>query len=599
MSKYIHYCWFGGKPLPKLAKKCIKSWKKFLPDYEIIEWNENNVDLNECSFIKEAYESKKWAFVADYARTKALNEMGGIYFDTDMEVTKDISKFLENETFLGVEDSGKIAVGVWYEKRPKSYLSTQLLEFYKKSDGFDANNAYAYSIPKIITKLIDDKNFVMGKKEIQKLKNGIIIYPREYFYPLSYDRQNNIFTENTCMIHYYDASWVPKYQQRENKIFRVFGRAKGQKLIEFYRFMKRLIIKIIKLILFPIVWRRKNKRIQKYYEDNKLILDEGIKKLKKGDVVAFYRKEWLGTSYATKELFNNCIGIESLYNDKVIQYYAETLVKKRLKLIIFSAFDTSWAKLIEKIKELNPNQKIKVLWHGSNAMNIEEYDWITLRTILEYCKFGLIDSIGFVKKSMYEFYKSKGFKCEFVMTTLSIDNKKFKSEEDELSDYTRIGVYASGDRWVKNFYNQLSAASMIKKHLIDCVPRSEKTMDFANIIDANIIGESRPIPREELLKRISKNDINIYVTFVECAPLLPIESFELGVPCITSNNHHYWEGTELEQFLIVDSPDNILEIKKKIEFVLENKEKIMKLYTLWKKDYDKKARKSIEKFTKI
>ena len=84
MQKYIHLVWFGGKPYTKLTKKCIKSWEKYLPDFEIIEWNENNVDLNECPFIKEAYENKKWAFVADYVRTKAIYEMGGIYLDTDI-----------------------------------------------------------------------------------------------------------------------------------------------------------------------------------------------------------------------------------------------------------------------------------------------------------------------------------------------------------------------------------------------------------------------------------------------------------------------------------------------------------------------------------
>ncbi len=598
MKKYIHYCWFGGKPLPKLAKKCIKSWRKYLPDFEIIEWNENNVDLDECEFIKQAYESKKWAFVADYVRTKALNDMGGIYFDTDMEVTKNIDNLMNDKTFLGVEDSGKIAVGVWYESEPKSYLSTKLLKFYRNLDGFDSKSAFAYSIPKIITDLINDNSFTMGKKEIQRLNHGIVIYPREYFYPLSYDRQNNIFTENTCMIHYYDASWVPKYQQRENKIFRILGKEKGQQFINLCRIIKRIIKKIIKLILFPITLKRKSDRKKAYYLENKQILDDALKNIKRNEIVAIYRKEWLGTSYATKELFDNCIGIKSLYDDNVVNYYAETLVNKKLKLIIFSAFDITWSGLVEKIKELNPKQKIKILWHGSNAMNIEEYDWNTLRTILEYSKYGVIDSIGFAKKSMYEFYKSKGFKCEFVMNTLSIESSKYKKEKSK-DKYVRIGVYASGDRWVKNFYNQLSAASMIKNHLIDCVPKSEKTMEFANIINANIIGESKPVPREELLKRISQNDINIYATFVECAPLLPLESFELGVPCITSNNHHYWEGTELEQYLVVNAPDNIIEIKKKIEFVLENKELIMELYNKWKKQYDKKAKKSVESFINV
>ena len=113
MKKYIHYCWFGGKPLPKLAKKCIKSWKKYLPDYEIIRWSEENVDLEECPFIKEAYENKKWAFVADYARTKAIYEYGGIYFDTDMEVVKNIDELLNtgNDHAAYVNDDHELSGG--------------------------------------------------------------------------------------------------------------------------------------------------------------------------------------------------------------------------------------------------------------------------------------------------------------------------------------------------------------------------------------------------------------------------------------------------------------------------------------------------------
>ena len=109
MKKIIHYCWFGPKPLPKLAKKCIASWKKYMPDYEIKLWSEENIDLNECDFIKEAYENKKWAFVADYARTKVLYEYGGIYMDTDMELTKPLDDLMTEDFVIGVEDSGYIA----------------------------------------------------------------------------------------------------------------------------------------------------------------------------------------------------------------------------------------------------------------------------------------------------------------------------------------------------------------------------------------------------------------------------------------------------------------------------------------------------------
>ena len=109
-GKYIHYCWFGGRPLSSLAKKCLESWKKYFPDYEVIRWDESKSELNECEFVKKAYDSGYYAFVADYIRTKVICEMGGIYFDTDMEVIKDPRQLLtQNTTFLGVEDTGKVA----------------------------------------------------------------------------------------------------------------------------------------------------------------------------------------------------------------------------------------------------------------------------------------------------------------------------------------------------------------------------------------------------------------------------------------------------------------------------------------------------------
>ena len=169
----------------------------------------------------------------------------------------------------------------------------------------------------------------------------------------------------------------------------------------------------------------------------------------------------------------------------------------------------------------------------------------------------------------------------------------------EKTDEIRIGVYASGDRWVKNFYNQISAASMIKNHIIDCIPISEKTRVFCDYINATIEGCEETLSRENLLKRMATNDINLYVTFVECAPLLPLESLELGIPCITSDNHHYWKGTELEKYLVVSAPDNIIEIKDKIDIVLKNRKKIIELYKKWKSEYDKEARENIEKFISI
>ena len=104
IPKKIHYCWFGGNPLPELAIKCIESWKKYCPDYEIIEWNESNFDVNALKYTKEAYENKKMAFVSDVARMYALVNIGGIYMDTDVEVYKPLDPFLNDEGFTGFED---------------------------------------------------------------------------------------------------------------------------------------------------------------------------------------------------------------------------------------------------------------------------------------------------------------------------------------------------------------------------------------------------------------------------------------------------------------------------------------------------------------
>ena len=103
IPKVIHYCWFGGNPLPKLARDCIESWKKYCPGYEIREWNESNFDLECCQYVKEAASVGKWAFVSDYARFKILYVHGGVYFDTDVELIKTIDDILAKGAFMGIE----------------------------------------------------------------------------------------------------------------------------------------------------------------------------------------------------------------------------------------------------------------------------------------------------------------------------------------------------------------------------------------------------------------------------------------------------------------------------------------------------------------
>lgn len=594
MKKYIHYCWFGGKPLPKLAKKCIKSWKKYLPDYEIIEWNENNVDLNECPFIKEAYENKKWAFVADYARTKAMYEMGGIYFDTDMLITKNIDFLLDKETFLGVEDSMMVNAAVWGALKPKSYLAKRLLDFYKSQEHFDMNNIYAMSIPRIITKILDEFNFDPSINEVQILHKDIYIYPRPYFYPLSFDFKDNIFTENTCMIHYFDASWVTKNEQIEMKLIRKFGAKPTAIALKIYRFLKRNIKRAIKLCLFPIVLYKKYKRKinDKYINNlNNALLD--ISKIKK-DYLVMHNPEWLGVTSATIELFDSRVRCGELLRKKDIQNIGSAILNSNVKQVIFSAMCIGWKNLAIYLKSKNPNIKIKVFWHGNHSQVSEPYGWARNIEIIELHKQGIIDVFATCKESIIEFYKNEGYKTMLIENTVRLP-KKIVGEPPK--DIIKIGIYAAkSDDWRKNLFTQLSAVSLIPNAVVDMVPLNPEAEKFAKEIGLKLEGLDKPIPRDELLKRMSNNTLNLYVTFSECAPMLPIESFEVGVPCVFGNNHHYFKNRKIEKYTIVKNEENPVEISKQIKNCLDNKNEVMKLYKVWKKEHDILTSKAVKEF---
>ena len=153
MEKKIHYCWFGGKAKPRRVINCIKTWKKYLPDYEIIEWNEKNFDINASIFAKEAYESKKWAMVSDYVRIYALYNEGGIYFDTDMKVLKDISEITKKDMFMGYEYSVNVGTGVIVVKEKHNKYIKEILDYYNSLREFNPDIIYNYANPLIITKI--------------------------------------------------------------------------------------------------------------------------------------------------------------------------------------------------------------------------------------------------------------------------------------------------------------------------------------------------------------------------------------------------------------------------------------------------------------
>ncbi|MBP3920865.1 MAG: hypothetical protein J6D28_04795 [Bacilli bacterium] len=597
-KKYIHYCWFGTKPLPRLAKKCIKSWKKYLPDYEIVKWSEENVDINECPFIKEAYDNKKWAFVADYARTKAIYEMGGIYFDTDMKVVSNIDFLLDKETFLGIEDSGMVNAAVWGTSKPKTKFAKEMLDFYRSQEHFNAYDVYSYSIPRIMSRILEKYGFEMGKKDIQILNNNIYIYPRDYFYPLSYNYQNNIYTDNTCMVHYFDASWIPKWEQRENKIFRRFGQKNGQRLINGIRFSKRCVKKIVKFCFYPFIKYKKyrNKINEKYLNTISNACSSIIKC--HGDYIVFHNPEWFGVTNATIELFDNTIPCGEILRKKDIEKIGELILNNNIKQVIFSAMCVGWGNLAKYLKGKNRNIKVKVFWHGNHSQVSEPYGWARNLEIIELHKQGIIDVFGTCKKSLINFYNQEGLKTAFITNKVDVDkNIEIKNVKNKK---TRIGLYAAkSDDWRKNMFTQIAAVSLLDDVVLDMVPLNEYALKFANILGLEVDGIKKSLPREELLKRMSNNDLNLYVTFSECSPMLPLESFEVGVPCLTGNNHHYFVDDKLEDYLVVRNEESANEIKEKILKCLNDKDKVLTLFEEWSRKNKIQSKNDVKNFLEM
>lgn len=246
IPKKIHYCWFGRNPLPKLAQKCISSWHKYLPDYEIKEWNEDNFDIDSNVYVKEAYEAKKYAFVTDYVRLFALFHEGGIYMDTDVEVIKSLNGFLNHIAFSGFEDDKNVPTGIMACEKGALWAKENL-EYYKDKHFVKINGELDLTTNvQTITQYMTAKGLIQNNT-YQDFSGLITIYPKEYFCPKSYRTGNIELTNNTYTIHHFAASWISNRDKLKYKIYKII---KHNKLLSYichhaYRFLTMLIKKSV------------------------------------------------------------------------------------------------------------------------------------------------------------------------------------------------------------------------------------------------------------------------------------------------------------------------------------------------------------------
>lgn len=248
IPKIIHYCWFGRGPLPELAQKCIASWMKYLPDYEIKEWNEDNFDVNIIPYTAEAYAEKKYAFVSDYARFWILYKYGGIYFDTDVEVIRPIEDIVSKGNFMGFEtdpnslqsdDASEASInpGLGMGVAPDLGIINEMLHFY---DGqhfvHETNMRNQITVVHIATKVLLD-NGLQNASGMQKIADTYI-YPSEYFCPINVTTGRIHVEKNTRTIHHYAGTWVDKRFSLKELLKRIIPEQWLMVLINLKRKMK-------------------------------------------------------------------------------------------------------------------------------------------------------------------------------------------------------------------------------------------------------------------------------------------------------------------------------------------------------------------------
>lgn len=238
IPKIIHYCWFGKKPLPANCKKMIASWRKYLPDYEIMLWNEKAFDVTELAYVKDAYDAGKYAFVSDYVRLYALKKYGGIYFDTDIEVIRGFDDLLrEYGAVFGFESGEKVMTGFMAAQADHPIINEFLCHYADKA--FDATKLEPNTV--ILTDILKRRGIEINNR-IQVIDGDAAVFPLDYFQAYDFSKALLCITDHTCTIHRCFGSWC---SPKERMIFAI-KRALGKYLSEEgYSRLKRIKKKIM------------------------------------------------------------------------------------------------------------------------------------------------------------------------------------------------------------------------------------------------------------------------------------------------------------------------------------------------------------------
>lgn len=576
-------------------EKFFQKYTNFFNKFKVIKVDDLIKKYNEENVIEKDNKLKD-----EYIKFKILYENGGLLIDGNFEFLYSLETFFENNFFISYSDDKNISTKLMYSNSKNNHFVKKIIDLIKKNKFENITDLFADVLEK------DMKN---NYNSLQKFDNQIFIYPYEYFYPIDYEWIGKSFTDNTKAVYYEKDRKVPKKAKIKIKMAKKYGVESFNYFFSTLRTVKnnlgykkyimtQNIKKKFSVKEDPGIDTAKEK-LQEYIKIN-LEAEKSGKQLPI-DYVIIHNPRWLGVTSATKELFKNLLPLEEVFLDKNVNLISDMILKSKVKQVIFSAFDYGWDKIAIRLKKLNPEIKIKSFWHGSHSQVIEKINWETNVMIINLHKQGIIDVMGTCKESLVNFYKSQGYKTAFLNNTVVLNDEMKKRIENKKksiqnTDKLKLGLYSAGTDWRKNTYNQVMAASLFKNATLEVIPLRYELQKIAYKNDLNIIGSDSHLKREDLLLEMAKNDITLYVTFSECAPMLPIESLEVGTICITGNNHHYFDNTKLYDYLVVEREDDVMAIYEKINYALEHKDEIFKLYKEWKKSNDERTKKSVEDF---
>lgn len=241
IPKVIHYVWLGGKPKPKFIESCIATWRNYLPDYEIKEWNESNFDLAAHPFAKEAYDAGKYAFASDYIRVWALYHFGGVYLDTDVEVKCNFSGLLEDARMVGAFELMNSIMTAFIAAQKEHPLLGEILDHYDAIRFIKEDGSYEMTPnPVLFSEKIASYGIAWNGKR-QELDEGIRIYPSEVFG--AYDVYDMVYhiTEDTVLVHHSNASWRSRKEILIMACKRTFIKVFGSRIYSRIRDLKHIV----------------------------------------------------------------------------------------------------------------------------------------------------------------------------------------------------------------------------------------------------------------------------------------------------------------------------------------------------------------------